>query len=261
MFFSSRNIPILSYHKIDRRAEWGLTCVKPDRFSRQMAYLKNEGYQPITFHNLYSGTLPDKPIIITFDDGYRSVYRNAFPVLQETGFSAVVFLITGYIGKLNTWDANIGGIRFAHLDEGQIAEMSRAGVEIASHTVSHRALTYLSDNEVRRELETSRRRLAEICQREIISLAYPFGLQNSRVRHIARRCGYRFGCVNIWGGNHGTDILNLRRIPVYRSDSFGDFRRKLSAGTGHKIELAKLRVISWPARLTPVYQRFRVKNR
>jgi peptidoglycan/xylan/chitin deacetylase (PgdA/CDA1 family) len=115
-------IPILNYHKIDQRFEWGLNTVKPVRFRQQMQLLKDGGFTPVNFHRVESGALPEKPIIITFDDGYESVYDSALPVLQELDFTAVVFIITDYMGEENTWDANIGGIRFQHLNAGQIRE-------------------------------------------------------------------------------------------------------------------------------------------
>lgn len=249
-------IPILTYHKIDARREWGLTCVRPHRFREQMVFLKETGFHPVNFFQLQKNRLPKKPVIITFDDGYDSVYRHALPVLQELQFTAVVFVITGFIGGWNRWDANLGGIRFRHLDEPQIGALSGAGMEIGSHGITHRALTSLSAAEIETELSLSRKFLSGITGQAARSVAYPFGMQNAVVCRMARQAGYVYGCINLWGKLSAGSALALRRIPVYRTDSLSAFRRKLSSDWAHKAEITKLRTIGWWARLTPLYQKF-----
>lgn len=251
-----RHIPILCYHKIERRAEWGLNTCKPEHFRQHLQFLKENDYRPTNFLEINSGKLPRKPVIITFDDGYSSVYQNAFPILQSFGFTAIVYIVTSYIGKLNTWDANLGRIYFRHLDEVQICKLADAGIECGSHGQTHRAFTYLREDEAGDELKKSRDLLWKLTGREILSIAYPFGLQNKKIRRLASGAGYRFGCSNLWGKPLREDLLFLKRIPVYRGDSLNAFRRKLSSGFTQKREFAKLYAISWSARLTPVYQKF-----
>jgi peptidoglycan/xylan/chitin deacetylase (PgdA/CDA1 family) len=250
------DLPILTYHKIDTVREWGLNVVSPEKFREQMEWLRREGYRAVTFRQLEE-ELPDgsKPIVLTFDDGYQSVYQHAFPVLQELNFPAVVFVITGYRGAWNTWDANLGGIRFRHLDDGEIRELAQAGWEVGSHTVTHRSLIYLNDDEIRRELMDSREVLEDLTGEPVHTLAYPFGQQNARVRQQVREAGYRYGCMNLWGNPRPDPELLLKRIPVYGIDSIKNLRRKLGMGATHRLEMARLRIISWPARLTGVYQR------
>ncbi|GAB4371264.1 MAG: hypothetical protein Kow0042_13910 [Calditrichia bacterium] len=247
-------IPILSYHKIDDRREFGLNTVKIRHFYQQMNFLRESGYQTLTFRDLSGNALPPKPVIITFDDGYASVYHQARHILQKMGFTAVIFIISGYIGKLNNWDVNIGGIRFAHLNAVQLEALSDLGMEIGSHGVSHRALTRLSAEEQFAELVSSKMQLEEIIQRPVLSIAYPFGLQNPTLLQNARKAGYHFGCINLWGANQRNNPLCLRRIPIYRTDSLRSFQRKLATGFFHHLEIGKLRLISWGARLTPLYQ-------
>ncbi len=253
MNFPIADIPILTYHKIDDRREWGITTVRPRTFREQIRFLAENGYHPVNFQQVADGVIPGKPVIITFDDGYESVYRHALPVLQEFGFTAVVFLITGYLGRLNHWDANLGGHLFRHLDRRQIAEMAGAGIEIASHGMTHRAFTLLENNVMRRELADSRALLQDLCGQPVNSLAYPFGLKNRQIITAVRESGYRFGCVNLWGGRPN-DAFRLQRIPVYRTDSMTAFRRKLGSGGYWRLEKTKLLALSWPARLTPLYQ-------
>ncbi len=254
------SIPILTYHKIDTVKEWGLNVVSPENFRQQMEWLREQGYQTVTFRNWHKVEPHSAPpIILTFDDGYESVYRYAFPVLQEVGFTAVVFVVTGYRGKWNTWDANLGGIRFRHLNDDQLRHLWEAGWELGSHTVSHRALIYLNDAEVRRELEESRAVLENLTGAGVTVVAYPFGRQNARIRRMAHQAGYRFGCRNLWGHTGNEELLALKRIPVYGTDSLKTFRRKLEPGVGHTWEMLRLRAISWPARLTGMYQVAKMK--
>ncbi len=226
----------------------------PRRFREQMEFLRQRGFRPLTFRELTSSELSEKPVIITFDDAYESVYQQAFPILQEYGFPAVIFVIVRYVGTWNTWDANLGGLRFRHVSANQIRELAQAGWEIGSHTLTHRALTYLPEKEVDREVRESRRQLQEITGQEVLTLAYPFGLQNAAVRERTRTAGYRWACQNLWGEYRPDNPFTIRRIPVYRTDSLAAFRRKLQPGLPHRVEMSKLRLISWWAHLTPLYQ-------
>lgn len=249
-------IPILTYHKIDDRREWGINSVRPASFFKQMKFLREAGYQPVTLWSLRNGVIPLKPVIITFDDGYESVYINAFPILEQFGFTAVVFVISGYVNGWNTWDANLGGIRFRHLKTQQIRELAEAGFEIGSHGVTHRSLTQLAPDEVRSEMVISKKELEHITGKDILSVAYPFGLQTKMIRRVARSEGYEYGFINIWGKTSGADDSCLRRLPVYRTDSISAFERKLTFGWKNRLEIGKLSVLSWPAHLTPVYQKY-----
>jgi peptidoglycan/xylan/chitin deacetylase (PgdA/CDA1 family) len=248
-------LPILCYHKIENRFEWGINTVRPAIFHQQIKFLKEEGYQAITFQHILSRKIPEKPVIITFDDGYSSVYEEAFPVFNKFNFTAVIFIITSFIGLLNKWDVNLGKIYFRHLDREQIKELAVAGAELGIHGKMHRALTKVPEEEIKSELEECRRELQHITGQPVISLAYPFGLQNCQVQKIAREVGFRFGCGGTGKNRPSENLLNLKRIPVYRYDTLKTFRRKLSSGIPNKMELIKLHILSCPANLTPIYQR------
>ena len=111
-----RSIPIITFHKVDPVFEWGVTRVTPHQFNRVASFLANEGYKTISLETAYhQQDLPAKPVILTFDDGYESVYENAAPIMDQFGFTGTVFLISKYIGKENHWDVNLGGKVFKHL--------------------------------------------------------------------------------------------------------------------------------------------------
>ncbi len=135
------DVPILMYHYIctpptdadDVRID---LSTSPETFHEQLAALDAAGYTTITLYDLVFAlqtgqTLPDKPIILTFDDGYRDNYENAFPILQEYDMVATFFVITGYLDEGRpdyvTWE--------------QVAEMSQAGMSIESHSYNHADLS------------------------------------------------------------------------------------------------------------------------
>jgi len=256
MEMNYQQIPILTYHKISNRREWGINAISPKRFAGHLQFLKSENYIPINFQDLSQKELPTNPVIITFDDGYESVYENAFPILSEFGFTAVVFVITGFIGRWNKWDANLGGVRFRHLNRQQIQELAQNNFEIGSHGISHRAFTHLTNTEAAVELIESKNSLEQITSQEVVSMAYPFGIQNKIIQEQVKKAGYQFACVNLYGSSEKSNPLAIRRFPVYNTDSSSAFRLKLIRNSRNKIEMTKLKILSSPAFLTPVYQKF-----
>ena len=92
-----KSIPILAFHKVDSAFEWSITRTKPRQFRKILAYLRKEGYTSISLQQLVNPTsqFPEKPIILTFDDSYESIFLNAFPIMQEYGFTGTIFIITG----------------------------------------------------------------------------------------------------------------------------------------------------------------------
>ena len=252
-------IPILTYHKITSQREFGINTVAPEKFREQMLFLKNNNFNPTTFRDIIQGNLPPKPVIITFDDGYASVFKCAYSILRECQFTAVIFLITDYFGGENSWDANLGGVKFTHLDEQQAAALSLSGMELGSHGATHRALSFLTEKEVESELQKSQEVISQISGQPVTSLAYPFGIQNQKIQEIAEHTGYQVGCINLWGKSDRNNPLSLKRIPVYGIDSLASFRRKLSTGISKTAEILKLKMLSWPAFLTPLFQK-QIKN-
>lgn len=256
MTFKLSQIPIITYHKICRQKEFGINVIDPIQFKKQMRFLHANNYRPITFKNVLMNHIPSKPIIITFDDGYQSVFQYALPILRKFNFQAVVFVISNHIGKDNSWDVKLSSKQFKHLNENEIALLARAGIEIGSHGKSHRALPFLNDELIRKELEQSRNILGEITNQNILTLAYPFGMQNKRIQNIAKLTGYKFGCINLWGDHQKENPFCLKRIPIYCTDYLSSLQNKLSSGWKNRIELIKLKILSSPAILTPLYQKY-----
>jgi len=227
-------LTILMYHRVEEippDAAYPGNFVRPAQFSEQLAALSDWGYRSISFDDWLGyrerrRLLPGRPLIITFDDGYRSVADNAWRALRSHGFSATTFLVTGQIGGTNFWDPDERQDSLLSADE--VRALGREGMHFGSHTRTHRPLTKLSAVEMKEELERSRRDLEGLLREDVTALAYPFNNQNRAVREAARHAGYT---VAVRGTGHMnrriTNPMALRRIKVDFRMSVGDLKRRL----------------------------------
>jgi len=208
-------LPILMYHAVDRippNARSPRLYVPPELFEAQLATLAQLGYQTISFADWLAyrrgdGTLPQRPIIITFDDGYLSLARHAWPSLRRFGFSGTVFLASDLFGKTNSWDPPepvepLLGIK-------EIAEMQGDGIHFESHTRTHPALTMIPADEALAQLTISRTALTRVLGAPITVLCYPYGKQNAVVRDLARQAGYQAAVI-------ARPRLNTKRTDPFR---------------------------------------------
>jgi peptidoglycan/xylan/chitin deacetylase (PgdA/CDA1 family) len=211
----TRSVPILMYHRINvvtpsTPALTRALTVHPAVFARQMRWLDRHGYRTITQRQLFDALLcgrplPRRPILITFDDGYRDAYTKASPVLERFGMSATAYVISGRISN--------GDPSF--LSWRQVRRLEDRGVEIGSHTVSHRALTGLSDREALAELVRSRRVLERRLGHRAPWLAYPIGAYDGRIERLARRAGYVLAVTTQGGTQQSAQRpLALRRLRI-----------------------------------------------
>ncbi len=214
-------LPILMYHKIDRLPPPPGAChprnyVLPEQFEAQLVALRRWGYQTISFgdwlaYRRGAGALPRRPIILTFDDGYRSTYEIAWPLLQRHGSTATVFLVSDLIGKTNAWDAD--EIQEPLLGPAEIAEMRAGHIEFGSHTKTHAALTTLPLPRAQAELRDSRTALERLVGDPVRVLCYPYGKHNPAVRTLAREAGYEAAVIARRRLNSAaTDPLRLARL-------------------------------------------------
>lgn len=224
-----KNIPIIAYHKVSDVTEIGLTTVSPIKFEQQLNIINSLGFEPITFKDIeIGGNLPAKPIIITFDDGYESVYDIALPILEKFGYKAVVYIITDFIGKHSTWEAVSFQQKYMHLSLSQIRILQKKGYEIASHGKSHKYLPIMSNKEVYSELTDSKMYLEEQIGERIISFCYPYGRSCKRVREIVGQTGYKFATQNLsLSKSSNNNPLSLQRRSIYASDTSRTFKDKI----------------------------------
>jgi peptidoglycan/xylan/chitin deacetylase (PgdA/CDA1 family) len=215
--------PILCYHKVDTRLELGFTRLGPAVFRRQVESLAKAGYAGIGSQGLadaVSGLRSPVSVVFTFDDGYTGLADHAFPVLADHGFKAIVFVITDFAGRENTWDIQYGWRTFRHLDWDALGRWQERGIEVHSHGTSHARMTWLSDTELADEMGRSREAIASRLGSAPAGISYPFAAVDARVRAAAVRAGYTLGFAGP-RQEGAPDPMQLPRLPVYAWDAAG----------------------------------------
>lgn len=209
-------VPILTYHALDESRS--IIALSPTVFTWQMRWLHQNGYQVIPLSRLVQhlrngDPLPTRSIVITFDDGFETVYTRAFPVLARHGFPATVFLVTGYCGRQNDWpNQPLIVPRLSLLTWARIREMDRYGIEFGAHSITHPWLDRVAPDELEYEILFSKANIEEQVGHSIELFAYPYGRYNEAIRAIVSRayagaCTTRLGMVGI-----ESDPLALERI-------------------------------------------------
>lgn len=227
-----RGIPVLLYHSVDSIGS--VISITPEEFRRQMAYLNAMGYKTISLSDflgyLRSGTVPkEKMVVLTFDDGLKNNYTEAFPILREYGFTATVFLATNYIDRVCSWDKHESIPRLPLLSWDEIKEMSDYGIDFESHTCSHPYLSRLTREEMRKELLGSKKVIETQLNKPVTFFCHPYGDFSRETQEVARECGY----VGVFGGldyslrNTKEDVYNLSRVGTARFTSLEDFKAGL----------------------------------
>ena len=215
-----QTIPILTYHQFGDNCRSPL-CVPTDVFELQIRYLKENGYSVITAEELlafleYRHSLPKKSVLITMDDGYRSVYSIAYPILKKYGFTAIFYIYTDFVGASSsavTWE--------------QLREMKADGFTIGSHTMFHSDLTKQKEGEskgefmarVKKELFGSKEIIDQKLAQDTYILAYPYGRYDQRAIEYAELAGYKIAMSVKRGGNPFFAYpLSLRRDQVLKRE-------------------------------------------
>lgn len=240
-------VPILVYHQVSDSLDWSITRQRIKQLERGMRFLYEEGYKTVKLDEMSSFEQPgdEKKVALTFDDGYEDLYTDAYPILQKYGFTAHVFIVTGYVGRYNDWDFNWGRNKKKHLDWAQIRELSDAGFGMGSHTVNHPDLTRTPKPSLDYELRASKQFLEDKLGRSVDFLSYPFGRHDRHVEEKAQNAGYKEAytlCANRKGSL--ADRFARQRWAVYLIDSPLTLRIKLNPGGLFWIEDMKARIIN-----------------
>lgn len=215
--------PILEYHQVTDAPldpDFEVYNVPPDEFAAQLDYLQAEGYTTITLKEFMHAVrgykqLPEKPIVLTFDDGYADNYRTMLPILESHGMTAVVYVITNELGK------------FGYLTFDDLKDMERRGIEIGSHTSDHLPLTELDETFRRRQVRESKIYLEWSGLEPICSLSYPNGAFNKEIEELLREENYLTAVTGEAGLNTlETNPFELRRVHI-RKPRFGLMEFKL----------------------------------
>lgn len=230
--------PFIFYHKIDTapkdaRIRGGYTPRR--RFARQMAYLKKQGYVFYTASEMIEHyrdhrAFPPRGLAITFDDGWKDNYENAFPILRELEIKATIFLISSCIGQVSVKAQSEGESARAHLSPENILEMSKHGIEFGSHTLNHKLLHRTPLDEVRVEVEESKRQIEKLLNKPCKVFAYPGGHFNEDSRQAVQDAGYMAAFTTYYGATEQLDLYALNRTEILRRDRFlFQFARKVLA--------------------------------
>ncbi|MBP2000114.1 peptidoglycan/xylan/chitin deacetylase (PgdA/CDA1 family) [Paenibacillus shirakamiensis] len=217
------SVPILLYHRIGKDTS-DLLQMTPDHFEEEMNYLKSAGYHSIQFKDLQAcwdrrQSLPSKPVLITFDDGYEDNYTAAYPILLKTGMRATIFVVTGSIGTPDrlSWE--------------QLQTMEDSGViDTQSHTVTHFNLTKLNELGQQRELGPSKDQILQHLGHVASVLAYPYGFYDQRSKLAVRKAGYAFAVIAEPGSaSKSQGRFALHRILIPADLTLENFKEKVES--------------------------------
>jgi peptidoglycan/xylan/chitin deacetylase (PgdA/CDA1 family) len=237
---STDRLPILMYHRVTAQSGHPKLApfrLSPESFEQQLRYLRDTGHRTVDLEEWRSALERKRPIsgrgvVLTFDDGDAEFADVAWPLLQQYGFTPIVFLVAGLIGKTNAWDAGFDD-RSPLLDWPEIERLHSEGVIFGSHSETHPALTGLTNTDVVREATRSRRILEVGLGLRVDAFAYPYGAVDPAVEHLVGACGYTFGLTCRSGRSRLVDTpLDLPRIEVSGVASFDAFVRSLDASAG-----------------------------
>jgi peptidoglycan/xylan/chitin deacetylase (PgdA/CDA1 family) len=214
----SSSLPVLTFHALDDCASV-ISCT-PRVFERGMAMLHAHGYRTVGLPEAVASIrqrkpFPDRALVVTFDDGFHTVFTDAFPVLQRYGMSATVFLTVGAAdgdpttARLPTLDGR------PMLSWPEIREMQQAGIEFGAHTLTHPDLTRLSAHDSAREMSASKDRIENALGAPVTSFAYPFGRYDARSHQLAEQY-FSCACADTLGLlSRRSDPYALERVDAY----------------------------------------------
>ena len=208
---------ILTFHSID--SSGSVLSVTPTMLRRRIESLLDEqlSIRPLEAVLGPGGDESGRPVVaLTFDDGFRNFASEAFPVLEEYGLPATVFLVANYVAKTNDWPSQPRGFGGRGLlSWSEIEELSRAGVRFGGHTLTHPDLTRLTIEAARAEIVDSKQRIEDRTGRAVTSFAYPYGAESPALREIVAEhflvgCSTRLGYLG-----PASPRESLERIDAY----------------------------------------------
>jgi peptidoglycan/xylan/chitin deacetylase (PgdA/CDA1 family) len=237
---SEPRIPILMYHGIStelRKAHpYFETNTSPELFKRHMQFLSTNGYKTIGLDEVAEAARnrhnTDKYVAVTFDDGYRDFYREAFPILTKYNLTATVYVVPTFADGEHT-----GPHGEEYMSWSELREINAHGVQIGSHTMTHPKLYSLLPSQINGEIRQSKDLIQERLGISVHSFAYPFAFPEQDegfvriLRDLLRANGYRTGvCTIIGRARLGHDCLFFPRLPVNSYDDLRLFEVKLNGG-------------------------------
>jgi peptidoglycan/xylan/chitin deacetylase (PgdA/CDA1 family) len=213
-------LPVLAYHAVCNR-KVSANCVKTEQFRDQMLHLVQAGYKTVSFEDLFRWEMgirpmPEKPVIVTLDDGYANNFTNAFPILRQLNLKATVFLVSDWVGKKGflTWE--------------QVRYMGQYGIEFGAHTMTHPNLTKVDEKQLQEEVSGCKREIEKQLGKPVLAFAYPYGKFNPAVEETVRANGYAFAVSGISGyAEPMVESHHLKRVVISGYTTMEQFRKEL----------------------------------
>ena len=229
-----RALPVLLYHSISEAAssEVARFAITPKVFDGHMRHLVEEGYSSMTVTQLLpvlqgSDVLPERPVLVTFDDGFRDFLTNALAVMQRHGIVSTLYATTGFMGDGQAPGTNRSGDEM--LSWSELAEVARQGVEVGGHTHSHPMLDTLPHAAARDEIVRCKELIEQHTEKTVASFAYPHGYSSTWVRRAVAEAGYTSACAVKNAMSHtGDDRFAIARLMLEATHTRDDFLRMLS---------------------------------
>jgi len=213
------DIPILVYHHVVPDHSPGALYVTPDGFEQQLKYLRDSGYRSISFSELadaleYGAPLPERPVILSFDDGWENQFQHGFPLLQKYGFTGTFYIVSGYLDHQN------------FMTTDQLNTMMAAGMVVGSHSRTHPVLAGFGGARLKDEVAGSKAWLEDHLGIAIDTFAYPYGSYTAAVAAATKAAGYRTARTVDIGTRVSAD--NLATVPAILFPAFlGRYRATL----------------------------------
>ncbi len=210
--------PILTYHKFGpppRGARLRGLHVRDPLFRAQLAEWRRQGFGCTTPSAAAEANPPASPprLVLTIDDGFRSVHERALPLLAEYRFYATLYLVVDRLGAFNDWEIAQGEVRAPLMSDSEVREWLAAGQRLGAHTRTHPWLTRIPTDQAREEIRTSRLALEDRFGVAVTDFCYPYGDWNPAVREMVRDAGYLTAATTDAGVNlPGADAWGLKRF-------------------------------------------------
>jgi len=220
-----RPVPILMYHVISSPpagAPYPDLYVPRSDFAAEVAWLARRGYQAVTLQRVFdswrgAGTLPAKPVVLSFDDGYLSQVTNALPVLKARRWPGVLNLEVRNLKPV--WGIRPPGVR----------KLLAAGWELDAHTLTHPDLTKVDDARLREEVAGSRDAIRRQFHVQVNFFCYPAGRYDDAVIAAVQQAGYLAATTTRYGLARANELYTLARVRVNRADGARGLAAKLEA--------------------------------
>ncbi len=235
---------VLMYHMVSDHlnkdeSKFNRLRVKPEEFEKQLKWLKQNNWNSYTLSELVKlKEIPEKSVVITFDDGYEDNYKNAYPLLKKYNFKATIYIVLNRFGQnwatdkdLNQSSNELNSEKM--LSNEQIKEMINSGlIEIGSHTLDHVNLPKLTKEEKEKQILESKKQIEDIFNIQCLSFAYPFGFFDNQDIEILQNSSYSNATTTVNGVYDESKFSNflIPRIMISGRQNFYSFILKMNKG-------------------------------